>query len=87
MGIIEEEKRHTRLPLEQVFRLESGNVRNGSEDISAVGSGSFDTVSAGQLCSILTLRIDVVWSIKTPWDVDEGKKGVRGWKKGKEKKE
>jgi hypothetical protein len=36
---------HTRLSLEEVLGLKSGNVRDGGKDISAVGSGSFNTVS------------------------------------------
>jgi len=31
-----------------MLRLKGGNMRNGSEDISAVGSGSFNTVSGSQ---------------------------------------
>jgi hypothetical protein len=40
-----------------MLRLESSNVRDGSKDISAVGSGSFDTVSIRQL----SLRNENEW--------------------------
>jgi hypothetical protein len=43
-------ERHTRLSLEEMLGFKSSNVRDGSENISAVGSGSFDTVSTRQPC-------------------------------------
>jgi hypothetical protein len=49
---VKEEGRHTGLSLEEVLGFESSNVRDGSENISAVGSRSFDTVSACQSCLI-----------------------------------
>jgi hypothetical protein len=55
-GEVNKETRHTGLSLEEVLGLESSNVRNGSEDISAVGSRSFDTVSANQLSCCQTIE-------------------------------
>lgn len=50
---MKEEGRHTGLSLEEMLGFESSNVRDGSENISAVGSGSFDTVSVNQPCLLL----------------------------------
>ena len=34
-----------RFPLQQMFTLVRGDVRNGGEDIGTVGGGTFDTIS------------------------------------------
>jgi hypothetical protein len=61
-GEVNKERRHTGLSLEEVLGFESSNVRDGSEDISAVGSRSFDTVSASQLscCQIIERDVPVI---------------------------
>jgi len=44
-------RKRTRLALEKVFRLESGDMTDGREDVGAVSSGSLNAVSDRQPAS------------------------------------
>lgn len=53
-------KNTIRFPLEEMLGLVSGNVRNGGEDIGAVGSRAFDAVSvvyATLACLVIDIKV------------------------------
>lgn len=76
-------KNTIRFPLEEMLGLVSGNVRNGGEDIGAVGSRAFDAVSvvyATLACLVIDIKVlEVIVKVDAASaEVAAEESGVRG---------